>query len=283
MRTICNGKLPEIDRHLWRFTHMAMDAASKKAFERNWFTLTSLISRDFKLKYRRSVLGVVWSVLNPLLMMCVLAAVFSFFLRFGEIENFPLYLILGNTLFAVMSDSTSTAMTSIIESSSLIKKIRIEKMIFPLEKVLFAVVNFCFSLIAIVAVMIFFRVVPTPNILFLPLLLIYVLLFSAGLSLLLSALAVFFRDVCHLWSVVITAWTYATPLFYPVSILPDWMMAIEQFNPMYHYVTYFREIVLWGQTPGLTENLLCLVFGVVTFSVGFLVFRKLQKRFILYV
>ena len=131
--------------------------------------------------------------------------------------------------------------------------------------------------------MIFFRVFPTPNILFLPLLLIYVLLFSAGLSLLLSALAVFFRDVCHLWSVVITAWTYATPLFYPVSILPDWMMAIEQFNPMYHYVTYFREIVLWGQTPGLTENLLCLVFGVVTFSVGFLVFRKLQKRFILYV
>ena len=262
---------------------MAMDATSKKAFERNWFTLTSLISRDFKLKYRRSVLGVVWSVLNPLLMMCVLAAVFSFFLRFGEIENFPLYLILGNTLFAVMSDSTSGAMMSIIESSSLIKKIRIEKMIFPLEKVLFAVVNFCFSLIAIAAVMIFFRVVPTPNILFLPLLLIYVLVFSAGLSLLLSALAVFFRDVCHLWSVVITAWTYATPLFYPVSILPDWMVAIEQFNPMYHYVTYFRDIVLWGQNPGIQENLICLLFAAVTFAVGLLVFKKLQKRFILYV
>lgn len=262
---------------------MTIKAISNKAFERNWFTLTSLISRDFKLKYRRSVLGVVWSVLNPLLMMCVLAAVFSFFLRFGEIENFPLYLILGNTLFAVMSDSTSSAMTSIIESSSLIKKIRIEKMIFPLEKVLFAVVNFCFSLIAIAAVMIFFRVVPTPNILFLPLLLVYVLVFSAGLSLLLSALAVFFRDVCHLWGVVITAWTYATPLFYPVSILPDWMMTIEQFNPMYHYVTYFRDIVLWGQNPGLQENLLCLLFAVVTFAVGLLVFRKLQKRFILYV
>ena len=262
---------------------MAPDASTRKAFERNWFTLTSLISRDFKLKYRRSVLGVVWSVLNPLLMMCVLAAVFSFFLRFGEIENFPLYLILGNTLFAVMSDSTSTAMTSIISSSSLIKKIRIEKMIFPLEKVLFAVVNFCFSLIAIAAVMVFFRIMPTPNILFLPLLLFYVLLFSAGLSLLLSALAVFFRDVCHLWSVVITAWTYATPLFYPASILPNWMLAAEQLNPMYHYVTYFREIVLWGQTPGVYENLLCLAFGLITFLVGFLVFRKLQKRFILYV
>ena len=262
---------------------MAMDATTKKTFERNWFTLTSLISRDFKLKYRRSVLGVVWSVLNPLLMMCVLAAVFSFFLRFAEIEHYPLYLILGNTLFGVMSDSTSTAMTSIIESSSLIKKIRIEKMIFPLEKVLFALVNFCLALIAVAAVMIFVQVVPTLNILFLPLLLVYVLLFSAGLSLLLSALAVFFRDVCHLWSVVITAWTYATPLFYPVSILPEWMVAIEQFNPMYHYVTYFRDIVLWGQNPGIQENLLCLLFAVVTFAVGLLVFKKLQKRFILYV
>ena len=262
---------------------VALSNISKKSFERNWFTLTSLISRDFKLKYRRSVLGVVWSVLNPLLMMCVLAAVFSFFLRFADIENYPLYLILGNTLFGVMSDSTSTAMTSIIDSSSLIKKIRIEKMIFPLEKVLFALVNFCFVLIAVAAVMIFFRVMPTINILFLPLLLVYVLLFSAGLSLLLSALAVFFRDVCHLWSVVITAWTYATPLFYPASILPEWMMTIEQFNPMYHYVTYFREIVLWGQNPGLEANLLCLLFAVVTFAVGFLVFRKLQKRFILYV
>lgn len=262
---------------------MTLDGASKKALDRNWFTLVSLITRDFKLKYRRSILGVVWSVLNPLLMMCVLAAVFSFFLRFADIENYPLYLILGNTLFGVMSDSTSSAMMSIIESSSLIKKVRIEKMIFPLEKVLFALVNFCFSLIAVAAVMIFFQVAPTFNILFLPILLIYVLLFSAGLSLLLSALAVFFRDVCHLWGVVITAWTYATPLFYPASILPEWMIAAEQFNPMYHYVTYFREIILWGQTPTLEANLLCLLFATVTFAVGFLVFRKLQKRFILYV
>ena len=262
---------------------MAIDSVRKKNIERNWFTLTSLISRDFKLKYRRSILGVVWSILNPLLMMCVLSAVFSFFLRFAEIENYPLYLILGNTLFGVMSESTSSAMTSIIESSLLIKKIRIEKMIFPLEKVLFALVNFCLSLIAVAAVMAFFQVVPTPSILLLPLLLVYVLLFSAGLSLLLSALAVFFRDICHLWSVVITAWTYATPLFYPVDILPEWMMAVEQFNPMYHYVTYFREIALWGQTPSIESNFICLGIAVITFIIGFLVFHKMQKRFVLYV
>lgn len=251
--------------------------------KRSWFTLTMLVSKDFKKKYRRSVLGVVWSVLNPLLMMIVLAAVFSTFIKFGNIQNFPLYLILGNTIFALMSDSTRDGMESILESTSLIKKVRIEKLIFPLEKVVFHLVNFCFSLIAIAIVMIFFRVHPTANVLFLPLLLIYVSVFSAGLCMLLSTLAVFFRDVLHLWTVVITAWTYATPLFYPVEILPTFMQKAEAFNPMYHYVFYFRNIFLNGITPSLMENLICLGFAVVTFSIGLIVFRKLEKKFILYV
>lgn len=259
-----------------------MASSQKSTLKHNWFILSSLVSRDFKLKYRRSALGVVWSVLNPLLMMIVLSAVFSTVFRF-DIENFPLYLILGSTLFTLMADSTSTAMTSIVDSSALIKKIRIEKILFPLEKVLFQLVNYCLSLIAAVAVMIFFQVMPTVNLVLLPLLLLYVLMFSAGLGFLLSALVVFFRDIGHLWSVVITAWTYATPLFYPVSILPEWAAPLMDFNPMYHYVTYTREIALWGTTPGVAENLLCFGIGLVTLIVGILVFRKLEKKFILYV
>lgn len=259
-----------------------MSAAPKTALKRNWFILTSLIGKDFKLKYRRSALGVVWSVLNPLLMMCVLTAVFSAFFKF-DIEHYPLYLILGNTIFALMADSTTGGMTSIIDSSSLIKKIRIEKMVFPIEKVLFQLVNFCFSAVAIVIVMLFLQVPPTPKLLMLPILLVFVTLFSAGLSLLLSALAVYLRDVCHLWGVVITAWTYATPLFYPESILPEWMLFAEQFNPMYHFVTYFRDIALWNTIPSLGEHLICFAFAAVTFAVGFIVFRKLQGKFILYV
>ena len=249
---------------------------------RNWFTITSLVSRDFKLKYRRSALGVLWSVLNPLLMMIVLSVVFSTFFKFS-IENYPLYVILGNVMFALMADSTSGAMNSIIDSSSLIKKIRIEKLIFPLEKVLFQLVNFCISLIAVAAVMIFFRVMPHVSLLALPLLLLYVVLFSAGVGMALSALSVFFRDVCHLWGVIITAWTYATPLFYPVEILPEWAMPIMQYNPMYHYVTYFRDLILNGTVPGLQENLLCLGMAVVAFAVGLLIFKKTEKKFILYV
>lgn len=253
------------------------------AMKRSWFTLTMLVSKDFKKKYRRSVLGVVWSVLNPLLMMIVLSVVFSAFLKFGNIPNFPLYLILGNTIFALMSDSTRDGMQSILESTSLIKKVRIEKLIFPLEKVIFHLVNFCFSLIAVALVMLWFRVIPTANALFLPLLLLYVSVFSAGLSMLLSALAVFFRDVLHLWGVVLTAWTYATPLFYPVEILPATLQKLEVFNPMYHYVVYFRDIFLYATTPSLMENLVCLGMAAVTLLVGFAVFRKFEKKFILYV
>lgn len=255
---------------------------SKTSLKRNWFILTSLVSKDFKLKYRRSVLGVAWSVLNPLLMMIVLAAVFSVVFR-GTIEPFPVYLILGQTLFTFMSDATSGAMGSIIESAPLIKKIRINKMLFPLEKVMFALLNFAISLIAVAMVMIFFQVVPTFNILLLPVLLIYLFMFNLGLGLLLAALSVFFRDIMHLWGVILTAWTYATPLFYSIEILPDWMIPIMQFNPMYYYVTYFREIAMWGTTPGLMENLICFGCGAAALVVGLLVFRKQQKKFILYV
>ena len=214
-----------------------------------------------------------WSVLNPLLMMLVLTAVFSTIFRFS-IENYPLYIILGNTLFA---------MYSIIDSSSLIKKVKIEKLIFPIEKVLFQLVNFCISLIAVAIVMAFFRVAPHVSLFMLPVLLVYVLLFSLGIGMALAALAVFFRDVCHLWSVVLTAWTYATPLFYPIDVLPPWMMSLMEFNPMYHFVTYFRDIALYGTVPGLPENLLCLLVAIVTFLIGFFIFRKTEKKFILYV
>ncbi len=252
------------------------------ARKRDWFILSSLVSKDFKLKYRRSVLGVLWSVLNPLLMMVVLTAVFSFMFRF-DIENFPLYLILGNTLFALMSNSTTSAMTSIINAASLIKKVRINKMVFPIETVLFEMLNFAISLIAVAMVMIYFQVWPGWSLLLLPLVLVYTAVFSAGLGLLLSALSVFFRDLVHLWSVVVTAWTYLTPLFYPITMLPQFMQDIMQWNPMYQYVAYLRDIMMYGIFPSFEQNLICIGMAVVTFVVGLFTFRKLEHRFILFV
>ena len=244
------------------------------------FVLRSLVNKDFKLKYRRSVLGVLWSILNPLLMMVVLTAVFSFIFRF-DIENYPLYLILGQILFNLMSGATTSAMGSIIDAAPLLKKIKVNRMIFPLEKVSFELINFLISLVAVAAVMVFFKVTPSPTMLALPLLLAYVIMFSLGIGLLLSALAVFFRDIVHLWGVIITAWTYATPIFYPVTMLDGWMQQVMQFNPMYHFVSYFRDIMMYSTMPSIFENLMCLGGAVGMLAVGIFVFRKLEKKFIL--
>lgn len=255
------------------------------ARDRDWFIIRELVSRDFKLKFRRSALGVLWSVLNPLLMMSVMALVFSNMLRFsaGDIPSFPLYIILGNITFTLMADSTDAGMHSIIDNAALIKKVKINRFVFPIEKVLFGMVNFAISLIAVGCVMLFVGILPTLYALYLPLFLLYIGTFCIGLSLLLSALAVFFRDIMHLWTIILTAWTYATPLFYPETILPQWLLRLEIFNPMYHYVTYMREILLYARTPSLELNLWCAGFSILAVLIGYLVFAKHEHKFILYI
>ena len=265
--------------------HVSASDAWYPMEKRDRFIVTQLVSKDFKLKYRRSVLGVAWSVLNPLLMMLVMAAVFTRMMRFSSdsIPSYPLYIILGNITFQLMSDSTSQGMTSIIGASSLLKKVRIDRWVFPVEKVLFAMVNFAFSLVAVLIVMIFVHVLPTWTALMLPIFLVYLGLFCVGVSMILSTAAVFFRDVIHLWSVVLTAWTYATPLFYPEEILPEIMLKLEVFNPMYHYVAYIRELLLYQRMPSLKLNLICFGIGVVALAIGVFVFRRHERKFILFI
>lgn len=255
---------------------------SQSSIKRNWFMLSELVSKDFKLKYRRSILGVLWSVLNPLLMMVVIAAVFSAFFKF-KIENFALYLIIGQTLFNYIANSTTDSMSSILGAASLIKKIRIDKLIFPVEKTLFGLVNFAISLIAVVIVMVYFQVAPTIYMLLLPYLLVCAFFFALGIGLILATLAIFFRDIIHLWGVVTTAWMYATPVIYPIDILPEWMMSIMVFNPMYYFVNFFREIALWGTMPPVNEFVILACCAAAFFLLGLLIFRKNEKKFILYV
>lgn len=256
------------------------------------YLLYNLISKEFKLKYRRSVLGVAWSILNPLLMMIVMALVFTNVFRFEfNLYPFAIYLILGQTIFALFQDGCNGALTSIIEFSPLIKKVRVEKIIFPTEKVLFAAVNFCFSLIAIVGVMAFFRMVPSWMVVLIPVLIVLLVLFTLGIGYIISSLAVFFRDMIHLWGVLTTIWFYFTPVFWPYEALANggisWVQGLIQFNPMYHFVTCFRQMVTGITLPSdigvFLELAICAAFSLVTFAVGLLVFKKLEKKFILYV
>ena len=226
---------------------------AKTELDKNRFILKQLVTKDFKRKYRRSVLGIAWSVLNPLMMMIVMSVVFSFVFR-ADIENYPLYLILGNITFSFMSESTSQALMSFIDAAPLLKKVRVSRFVFPVQKVLFALVNFTFSLVAVALVMLWFRVVPTWHIIWLPVCLFLLVLFCSGIGLIVGSLAVFFRDVVHLWSVILTAWTYLTPIFWVPTQLaangaPSWVMSIVELNPMYGFVTFMRDIFLWNQNP----------------------------------
>ena len=256
------------------------------------YLLYNLISKEFKLKYRRSVLGVAWSMLNPLLMMVVMVLIFTNIFRFDfDLYPFAVYLILGQTIFAIFQNGTGAALTSVVGSSSLIKKIRVNKIIFPTEKVLFEVVNFAFSLIAVVAVMAFFGMVPSWKTMLVIPLVALLTCFTLGVSYIISALAVFFRDMIHLWSVLATVWFYFTPIFWPYDVLASvgigWVAKAVQFNPMYHFVSAFRQMVtgiaLHGESSLLVELLFCLVFAVITLAIGLLVFKKTEKKFILYV
>lgn len=241
-----------------------------------------LVTRDLKIKYRRSFLGYIWSLLNPLMMMAVMSIVFSYMFRF-DIPNYPLYLICGQTLWSFFNESTNASMMSVIGNGSLIRKVYIPKYIFPISRVLSSFVTMSFSLVAILIVMIVTRVTFTWKLIFLPIPLAFLLLFCMGVGMALSAFAVYFRDVLHLYSVVVMAWMYLTPVFYPISALPGKVAFCLQFNPMYHYVTFFREVVLYGTIPAASIWVGTVGFGLISFVAGFLIFRKLQHNFILHV
>ena len=156
-----------------------------------------LVLRDLKIKYRRSFLGYVWSLLNPLLMMTIMTLVFSYMFRF-DIPNYPLYLICGQTLWTFFSESTNLGMYAIIQNSSLIRKVYIPKYIFPISRVLSSFVTMTFSLIAILIVMLFTRVPFSPAMLLTPVPLFLLLIFCMGIGMIMSAFSVYFRDTLHL-------------------------------------------------------------------------------------
>ena len=264
---------------------------AKNDFEKDKFILRQLVTKDFKIKYRRSVLGVAWSVLNPLLMMIVMSIVFSTIFaqgRNGSItpEMYPLYLIVGNVTFSVMSESTNQALMSIIWASSLLKKVKVHRWVFPVQKVLFSLVNFAFSLGAVALVMLWFHVVPSWHLILLPVCLLLLMCFCMGLGMMLSALAVFFRDVMHLWTVVITAWMYLTPIFWTtdyISHMAHWIQVLVVVNPMYNYLQFMRDIFLFNTVPSSLTFGLCVAWAVLALAIGYTVFHKTEHKFILYI
>jgi ABC-type polysaccharide/polyol phosphate export permease len=246
------------------------------------FLIHELVIRDIKKKYRRSVLGVLWSILNPLLMMSVTAMVFSTLFRFS-VGNYPLYLLIGQIMFTLFAESTNFAMSSIIENSSLIKKIYIPKYLFPLSRVISSVVNFLFTIPALAIIILATgQPVHWQMISFiLPLLLFF--FFCLGIGLLLASMAVYFRDLFHLYGVLLTLLNYATPIFYPENIVPpeySWLLA---YNPLYYFVKAFRASLYDGTFPDFLLLIQCAGFALLAMAIGVCVFKRKENHFILYV
>ena len=223
--------------------------------------LYNLVTRDIKVRYRKSFLGMLWTVLNPLLMMMVMTIVFSTLFK-SSIENFPIYFLAGNLIFTLNSEITNNCTYAIIGNAPLLKKVYIPKYLFPFSKAGSAFL---------------------PTLLLLPIPIAYAFLFSLGLGLFLSAVTVYFRDIAYFYSVFLIAWNYFTPVFYPIDILPDFAKKLMQLNPLYHYIDYMRSLILRGTFPSLKENFVCLIMGILMLIVGTYVFYRKQDNFILYI
>jgi ABC-type polysaccharide/polyol phosphate export systems, permease component len=244
--------------------------------------LRELVLRDIRVKYRRSYLGLLWTLLNPLLMMVILTIVFSTLFT-TNIENFPVYLLCGQVIFNYFNEATNTSMTSVIGNAGLIKKVYVPKYLYCLSKVLSAAITLFSSLIALFLVMLFTRSTfyLTTFLIFIPI--CYILLFSLGISLILSTVAVFFRDILHLYSVVLMGWMYLTPLFYPKEILPDFLQTFLPFNPLASIIQMLRELILYGSVPTVEQHIQCIIPCFLALIIGLYIFYKNQDKFILYI
>ncbi|WP_270566741.1 ABC transporter permease [Clostridium beijerinckii] len=250
------------------------------AFVKYEFLLHQLVERDFKTKYKRSVLGILWSFFNPLLTMLVQYIVFSTVFK-SDIPNFPVYLLSGVVVFNFFSEACGMGLMSIIGNASLITKVYVPKYIYPISRVFSSVINLLLSLIPLLFVMLITGTKITFSILLMPFGLICTLLFCIGMAFILSSAMVFFRDTQFLWNVVSLLWMYATPLFYPETIIPDKFGFILKINPMYHFIRFVRITILQGVSPEPMSYLYCMVFSLGTLFIGALVFKKTQDKFVL--
>lgn len=251
------------------------------AVQRYRFLIRQLVSRDFKTKYKRSVLGIFWSFLNPLLTMMVQYIVFSNLFRF-DIPYYPVYLLCGIVIFNYFSEACSMALASIVGNGSLITKVYVPKYIYPLTRILSSLINLLISLVPLLIVILFSGLVPTKAYLLFPYVLVCLALFCLGLGMLLAAAMVFFRDIQFLWGVLSMIWMYLTPIFYPESILPDNVAWILNINPLNYFVSFARTCLIDGISPEPIVYVQCMLFSIVMLAIGAFVFKKSQDKFILY-
>lgn len=244
--------------------------------------MKEVIKRDIKRKYYKSALGVLWTVLNPLLSMLVMTFVFSTLFK-RNIENFPIYILCGQMIFNYISGASRQSLSAIIGNAGYIRAIYIPKYIFVLSRVVEGMVDLLFSLAALLIVMFFTHAPFTLNILMLPVLLVLVFMFTLGLSFILATYGTFFRDLHHLYGIFTSLWMWMSAIFYPLSIIPTRYRFVFDLNPAIHYIDIMRAIFHEGVTPTEKSLIIATCYSILMLLFGISVFKSKENKFFLYV
>lgn len=263
---------------------MQLFIARIKGFIQYKDLMGQLVLRDLKLKYRRSILGYLWSVLNPLFIMTIMAIVFSQMFPRNNIPNYPVYLMSGQILFNFMNQATHEALKAIVGNAPLLKKTYLPKYIFVVSKITSGLIDCIFSFGALLIVMLFTRGNFSWYLLLFPFVVIQLYVFTVGLGMFLGAYNVFFRDIQYIYNAITTAWMYLTPMFYPMEALPEHLQwAVAHLNPMYAYISQLRCLTLYGSLPDSHMVLYGCIDACVMLVIGVWVFSRKQDNFILYI
>ncbi len=246
------------------------------------FLFEELVKRDFTKKYKRTVLGMVWSVLGPLMTLGVMALVFTQF--FGRnIEHFVIYMFCGNLLFSFFKESTLTGMTSLYDNAGIFSKVNVPKFMFLLSKNVATIINFGINLI----VLFVFCIVDGVPITWKFILLIYpvlcLIVFNLGMGFVLSALYLMFRDMKYLYDIFTLLLMYVSAIFYSVTAYPEHIQKLFYLNPIYGYISYFRQIILEGTIPSLSLHLINAAFATVMLAIGMIIYKKQNYKFLYYI
>lgn len=249
----------------------------KEELKQYTFVIRELTAREIKRKYARSSLGIIWSVLNPLLTMVVMSLIFSTMFR-RMIENFPVYYLTGQIFWTLFSTATNSSMTALVDNRNLLIKAKLPKQTFILSRIYTALVNFGYTCIAFVLMLVVFRITPSWTMLLFPIDVICTLVFSMGIGYVLAVAYVFFEDTKYLYSVLLTLWMYLSAIFYPITQLPEAMQTFIGCNPVYVMIDFARECVVYGQAPELMTWIKLITWSIGSFAVGMLVFRVKENQ-----
>lgn len=242
----------------------------------------ALVVRDLKVRYRRSAIGFLWTMLQPLFTMLVLTLVFSALFRF-EIANYPVYALAGIMFWNFFSQSITTSMNSLRGNAHLLTKIPVPKAVFPLATVIAGVINLLFAMVPLFAILVFTGHPIRPAMLFLPVAILLAALFTLGAGLLLSPMAVFFYDTVEMITVVMTLLMYMTPIFYPMDIVPEKYLWAVRYSPIRSVLEVFRDPIYFGKIPPLSHLTVAVLVTGVVLLIGIVAFRRSSDRIPFYV